>query len=304
VNKNSNIYKKLRYFKNLIVFVFTKMSNQEDTLDPLDFYDENIEFNISEYEGRFGNNIQQIINGIIFAKLTRNSFESLPHPLIKKISFNKNDSAKPIKSNFFYYKYHDFRKDFKIENQYLHMQYPVISRNYIYPNLTFVNDSPLGSDTLVIHIRSGDNFGEREFNKKKRDFMIDTNPISYFEQLIKMYKKVIVVTEKDMKNPIINKLAESYDIEIQSSSLQNDFNTLLNAQNLASSGISTFPIAAALCSKNLKNFYHSGLINQKHLNPELLKYSDATIHNVKIKNLKLAKSFSNYEAYCEYLLTN
>ena len=280
------------------------MSNKEDTLDPLNFYDKNIEFNISEYEGRLGNNIQQIINGIIFARLTENAFESLPHPLIKMISFNKNDSAKHIKSKFFYYKYHDFRRDFIIENEYLHREYPVISKNYIYPNLTFVNDSPLGSDTIVIHIRSGDNFGEREFNKKKRDFMIDTNPISYFEQLIKMYKNVIIVTEKDLKNPIISKLSKSYDIEIQSSSLENDFNTLLNAQNLASSGISTFPIAAALCSKNLKNFYHSSLINRKHLNPELLKYSDAEIHNVKIKNLKLAKSFSNYESYCEYLLTN
>ena len=119
-----------------------------------------------------------------------------------------------------------------------------------------------------------------------------------------MYKKVIIVTEKDLKNPIINKLSMSYDIEIQSSSLENDFNTLLNAQNLASSGISTFPIAAALCSKNLKNFYHSSLINRKHLNPELLKHTDAEIHNVKIKNLKLAKSFSNYESYCEYLITN
>jgi len=39
---------------------------------------------------------------------------------------------------------------------------------------------------------------------------------------------------------------------------------------LASSGVGTFVIAAALCSRNLKNFYHSDAYSSGHLNPEML----------------------------------
>ena len=134
--------------------------------------------------------------------------------------------------------------------------------------------------------------------------MMDTNPKSYFLEIINRFKKTIIVTEGDMKNPLINELKKIFSVEIQSSSLENDFNTLLNAKNLASSGISTFPIAAALCSKNIENFFYSNLINKKHLNPTLLKNSNINLKPIKVENLKKAKEFRSYEAYCDYLISN
>lgn len=96
------------------------------------------------------------------------------------------------------------------------------------------------------------------------------NPLSYYLELIKRYKKTIVVAEPGSFNPILDKLAQIPSVVIQSSSLEDDFSTLLRAKNLASSGVGTFAIAAALCSKNLERFYHSDLYLTEHLNPEML----------------------------------
>ena len=53
-----------------------------------------------------------------------------------------------------------------------------------------------------------------------------------------------------------------------------DFNILLNAKNLATSGVGTFSIAAALASKNLKNFYYSNLFFLHHLLICLFKFDE------------------------------
>ena len=298
------LYKRLKYIKEGIKKIPIFLMRNQDTLITSKYISDNYTFEIKEYEGRFGNNIQQIINGILFAKLTNNSFRSKKHPYIKNIDFNKNHESKIVANNFFYYYAHDFRRDVKIKDNLIYENYPKLARKYIYPNIKFVDDAPLGQDTLVVHLRSGDNFGDREFNKKKNDFMMDTNPKSYFLEIINRFKKTIIVTEGDMKNPLINELKKIFSVEIQSSSLENDFNTLLNAKNLASSGISTFPIAAALCSKNIENFFYSNLINKKHLNPTLLKNSNINLKPIKVENLKKAKEFRSYEAYCDYLISN
>ena len=94
--------------------------------------------------------------------------------------------------------------------------------------------------------------------------------------------------------------SEFMKFEIQSTTLDNDFNTLLGAKNLATSGVGTFVIAAALMSENLKNFYFSNLYLKRGLNPEML---DAGINKTKInlKSFPPIGTWKNIENFRKYL---
>ena len=73
-------------------------------------------------------------------------------------------------------------------------------------------------------------------------------------------------------------------LTFQSGSLFEDFATLLAAKNLATSGVGTFAIAAALCSENIKNIYSSDAYLKEHLNIEMFYGTDVKIHLTKLSN--------------------
>jgi hypothetical protein len=111
---------------------------------------------------------------------------------------------------------------------------------------------------LVIHIRNYE--GHPDYAQ---------NPISYYKHLYDKFDEILIVTD----NPetfIFTELKKFMKYEIQSSTLENDFNTLFSAKNLASSGVGTFVIAAALMSENLNNFLYSNLFLKRGLNPLML----------------------------------
>jgi len=58
----------------------------------------------------------------------------------------------------------------------------------------------------------------------------------------------------------------------------------LNAKHVASSGVGTFAIAAALCSRKIKNFYCSDLHITEHLNYKMLYNTDVTINLMELPN--------------------
>jgi len=86
------------------------------------------------------------------------------------------------------------------------------------------------------------------------------------------------------KTSIINELKKEKKVIVQSNDLINDFEILLRAKNLVTSGIGTFGIAAALCSKNIKNLYVSDLYLNEHLNYNMLINTDINVHVTKLKN--------------------
>jgi hypothetical protein len=49
-----------------------------------------------------------------------------------------------------------------------------------------------------------------------------------------------------------------------------DFSLLRSAKQLASSGVGTFSVAAALLSENLRIFHCSNVFQDEHLNPTML----------------------------------
>ena len=73
------------------------------------------------------------------------------------------------------------------------------------------------------------------------------------------------MTSHEKNNPVFEELLKCKNIRIQSSSMENDFNTLSNATNLATSGVGTFPIAAALMSNKLKKTYITAIYILKNI---------------------------------------
>jgi hypothetical protein len=73
-------------------------------------------------------------------------------------------------------------------------------------------------------------------------------------------------------------------VKIQSSSVVDDFATLMFAKNLALSGVGTFAMAAALCSNYIKNLFTTDLLLTEHLNYSMLFNSDVNVHLMELKN--------------------
>ena len=224
---------------------------------------------ISEWFGRLGNNIQQVCLGILYAQKNNLRFISPKHELINSISYQYNGIyclLPKLTNRFFSFTDSEAVPDTDLTYQHIKDHIYEIAQRYIYPNLLVPKLEPLGQDCLVIHLRGGDVFNK---NVVIHEAYVQ-NPLSYYLELIKRFKKTIVVAEPGSFNPILDKLVQIPSVLIQSGSLEDDFSTLLRAKNLASSGVGTFAIAAALCSKNLEQFFYSDCYLTEHLNPEWL----------------------------------
>ena len=252
---------------------------------------------ISHWYGRLGNNIQQICNGILFSNLSGDGFISLDHELIKQIYFNTEDNNITRHCRFFHY--NTKNKDFDIDLDYLYKNIGRVAKKYVTPNFKFDIDEPFDDNTIVIHIRSGDIFAHE--HNPPHDYV--PNPLSYYLNLIEEYDKIIVVTEPDNYNPIIDALKENTKVTIQSKSVAEDFSTLLRSKNIASSGTGTFAVSAALCSLNLQNFYCSNLYLNEHLNPEMLIHSGINVHMMQLEDYIQYKTWRNDEDQRKFILT-
>ena len=130
----------------------------------------------------------------------------------------------------------------------------------------------------MIHLRGGDIF--KKDGNAHPDYV--QNPLSFYQNLIKNFKKAIIVYEPTNENPILPILKNYPSVTVQAPSVESDFATLLRAKNLATSGVGTFAIAAALCSKNLKNLFCTNLYLTYHLNPEMI--ISANVHCLRLQN--------------------
>jgi len=270
-----------------IKFRLNKLNNLKKYLLNKVIFLEN--YTIDKYYGRFGNNLQQIAIGYLYAKKHNYNFFSKNHKLIDRVEIiNKPISGLfKIFSKQYSFFYLGLEKDsvskFDIDlikdRDYYMKNINDVFKNYLSKNISFYNSSQLDNKTLVIHIRNGDVFSGKS---KYKNYV--QNPLIYYEKLIKKYEKVIVVTENYGNNPILKKIKEFPNVTIQSLSLEEDFKTLLSAKNLATSGVGTFSIAAALMSKNLKNLYCSNIFLDHHLNPYMLDANSVNIHIYNIKN--------------------
>jgi hypothetical protein len=240
---------------------------------------------ISDWYGRLGNNIIQIINGIYLARKHNLKFEYPHHPIIQKKVFNYRNENTNNDINLFD-RYYD------IDNEYL-KEYPskedvhnIIKNDMI----SLINYNPqnieLTDNDLVIHIRSGDVYykiGQNFNTTKQLDMVYKTKdmysqpPLSFYEKIIDEtnYDRYFLVAENNMC-PIIDILLKKYPkiIPIMNNSYQklfhineqliNDLYYLMEAKNLVLSNSSiVYTIVPFI--KNLKKIYVPESLFKNHV---------------------------------------
>ena len=278
-------------------------------------------YTISHFTGdtsmvAFATHVQQLSFGALYCKFNNYNFYSIEHPYFQDFKIIKNHLSSNFsflkkKYRFFYfnrpetnfYKRKDYfnnkENDFPIlENEkkkYID-EIHKFNREYLYQKLTINRDINIEEDTLVIHIRTGDIFNNGWHS------LYTQNPLAYFLKISEQFEKVIIVCGKIHNNPVLEFLKKDKRFYIQSGTFEEDFNILLNAKNLATSGVSGFPISAALMSQKLENFYHSNLYLEEHLNPKMINKQYVNIHSYKINDyIPVGKFFNNKENMMQLL---
>lgn len=253
---------------------------------------------IFKWCGRFGNNIQQLSNAIYFAKTNKYHFFSPDHEFIKPFDLKFGHIPCPSRLYFFHVdsETNQGPKHFICDVGELKKQRKKICEDYIYPNLKIdiSKYEPFDDNTLVFHVRGGDIFSRQNYYCPVISRYIQS-PLFFYKNIINRFDKIIVLTE-DFSNPIIPYLEKYKNIDIKITSLQETIITLLRSRNVATGGVSSFPIATSLISKNLKNLYTTNLFVN-----EILNYTDINSDaiNINIFNIDL----NNYIKYNEWINT-
>ena len=251
---------------------------------------------LSHWYGRLGNNIQQCALGTMCARNVRGTFESIEHEIIfpHKTSFGSSDASQV--SKFFYYEGN--YKEIDLEPSQVYEEMREVCRDFVRPHLD-VPRVVIPDDTIVIHIRSGDVFDKGVTNPDQ----YVPNPLTYYMQLIQSFTSTLVVTEDDEYNPVVEELKTYPFVTVQSLTVAEDFATMLSAKNLASSGVGTFAVAAALCSHNIENFYCTDVHITEHLNYHMLVDTDVKVHVLELPNYLKPGEWKNTDEQRELLLS-
>jgi len=223
-------------------------------LNPLFKHSKNI--SIISWYGGFGNNLIQIANSIVYSKHFKKNLYIPIHGLLnpsKIDQLNSHNSIYSLKSTFFYNNFQDLSyKD------YYQSQINNIFKTYVFDLIEFYKEINLKDNELVIHLRPMITVENKTYKYiEHKDYL--QNPLNYYLKLIEQYDHTTIVTENIFSNPLLPVLSEYDNVKIQSGTVAEDFNYLLNAKNLVLSTNSTFSITAALISKNLEKFYYSSL---------------------------------------------
>ncbi|MBR8826989.1 MAG: tetratricopeptide repeat protein [Gomphosphaeria aponina SAG 52.96 = DSM 107014] len=209
---------------------------------------------ITEWYGRTGNNLIQLAHALYIAETTQSEILTPPHELIKlhqrNYKFDLTDNQKLCREKLkgkFYYRSDSFK--FKLSNQ----DYQRIFQQYLLKLIPFTPDNNLTKDTLVIHIRSGDILHEDSWVHPA----YTQPPLIYYKKIIQDndYQDIVIVTEKDKRNPCINALKEWLpSIKIQTGTFEEDISTILSAKNLVI-GMGSFALVLAMMSQNINILY-------------------------------------------------
>lgn len=246
-------------------------------------------YSVSHWAGRVGNNIQQTANCLMLAENRKHTFDQkLEHDIIGKFSYNFGEDGQPVEGKFYNWEptVHcdngtlEGGNEIGISKEHVYANIRRVCKNYIRPHLKVPTLEPFDDDTLVIHIRGGDII-EREYEKPHNYVQ---NPLSYYLALIEDFKNVVVVAEPNSNNPVVPELQKIERLKFQSLSVVEDYATLLAAKNLATSGVGTFGVSAALCSHNIKNLFTSDAYLTEHLNCSMLYDTDVTVYEVELKD--------------------
>ena len=245
-------------------------------------------YSISNWSGRLGNNIQQVANCIMAAEKNNTDFtQVLDHDIISKFYVNFGSNIKYETGRFYTWEAlvncenecYEGGNETGVGVEHIYKNMRRICKR-IAPNLNLPKKDPIGEDTIVMHLRSGDNY-HRVFDPPTNYV---PNPLIFYLNLVESFDKCILITEPDRDNPIVHELMKIDKVKIQSSTVADDFATLMSAKNVALSGVGTFAMAAALCSTQIKNLYTTDLLLTEHLNYTMMYTTDVEVHEMKLEN--------------------
>lgn len=207
---------------------------------------------INIWEGRFGNNILQIIRCLYYSTINNiSNIFLLNHEFLinNKIIIEENINKNNINNINTCDSFFDLKK-FNLDDP-----SPIIMKNlaikYIIPILkkNFYNSDINTENDLFIHIRGGD-----IFNYCPHSAYVQP-PVYYYEKIINEnnYKKINLIYE-DKNNPCVDYLSRYNNINLFSGNLFDDINLLLSATNLVI-GFGTFGFVMYLLNPKLKKIY-------------------------------------------------
>ena len=246
-------------------------------------------YSVSHWSGRLGNNIQQVANCIVAAEFLGVSMEQkLSHEIIGKFHLSFGEKENERSGRFYSWEplvhcehgCYEGGNEIGVERDLIYKKMNGICKSYISPHLILPEKEVLGNDTIVMHLRSGDNY-HRIFDPPTNYI---PNPLVFYLNLIESFDRCILITEPDKENPLVHELEKIDKVQIQSSTVADDFATLMNAKNIALSGVGTFAMAAALCSKHITNLYTTNLLLTEHLNYTMLMGTPVNVHVMELEN--------------------
>ena len=233
---------------------------------------------ISHWYGRLGNNIQQCAIAILVAQEIGATFkQQLDHDIIENYETKFGSSSEEQVSKFFYWE-RPYR-EVNIYSDFITQSIHKVCKKFIFPHLPVPRIS-IPDDTIVIHITSGDVFDKGVANPDQ----YVPNPLDFYRQLLDSFDKALVDTEPDQNNPVVEELKKHSKVTVQSLSVAEDFATLMGAKNVASSGVGTFAVAAALCSQRIEKFYCTNVSISEHLNCHMLVGNQVEVHCMDLDN--------------------
>jgi hypothetical protein len=196
---------------------------------------------LSHWYGRLGNNIQQCAIGTMVAQESGGTFkQELDHDIIEKYETTFGSSDEEQVSKFFYWE--GPYREVTLSSGFITRSIRQVCKKFVFPHLRVPRVS-IPDDTIVIHIRSGDVFDKGVDNPDQ----YVPNPYVFYFTLLEAFEKVIVVTEPDNHNPLIEELRDQCPkVTVQSKSVEEDFATLMNAKHVATSGVGTLDCTVTL----------------------------------------------------------
>ena len=251
---------------------------------------------LSHWYGRLGNNIQQCAIGTMVAQESGGTFkQELDHDIIEKYETTFGSSGEEQVSKFFYWE--GPYREVTLSSGFITRSISQVCKEFVFPHLRVPRVS-IPDDTIVIHIRSGDVFDKGVSNPNQ----YVPNPLDFYRQLLDGFRKAIIVTEPDEYNPVVQELKRYDKVTVQSLTVQEDFATLMGARNVASSGVGTFAVAAALCSQRIERFYCSNVSISEHLNWHMLVGKEVEVHCMHLDNYIKPGEWRNTDEQRQFIL--
>jgi hypothetical protein len=253
-----------------------------------------IHFIIRYWYGRTGNNIQQILIAIAHAETFKGLFvldkqlllggdlDEMFAPIHLDFSPGRKISG-DCSRIFFHFTELSFsphstkrmhfdpgdppRLDSLLSSSWVESNLWRVARQYLRPQLLTPGLHRPAEDHLVLCLRSGDIQG-------LENLYYITNPLIFYKELARCFHSVLIVTEPEPRHLLLTEIcalfAESRIEAITYAERNRGFEIIRNARDLATSGVSTFPLSAAILSDRLDSFYCTDMYMDEHLNPSML----------------------------------